>query len=112
MNMETREEGGVLYVRPGCRRIDLSVAPELKARLHEFIHAGHRRLALNLADVEFLDSSGLAALISAIKQIGAGGGVALYGAKDTVLGLLRLTRMDSVFAIVADEKEARESLAR
>jgi len=71
------------------------------ARLREVVSAavakGYSRLAVDLADVEFIDSSGLGALISGLKTARlAGGDLRIAAPTDQVKLVLQLTNMERV----------------
>lgn len=105
------KDGGVAVVAPTVRRLDASVAPDFKQQVVRLVEAGDRRLLLDLTGVDFLDSSGLGALVSILKALGGQGTMAVFGAKGAVLSLFKLTRMDKVFAIHPDRAEALARLA-
>lgn len=68
--------------------------------------AGHR-LVIDLSEVELLTSAGIGALILIDRECRLKGGkMALFGLTDELLGLLRMTKLDRVFAIRPDEAEA------
>lgn len=92
-------------------RLDASSAPALKKRIAALIKSGHHRIALDLSDVEFIDSNGLSALVSALRQLQGGGDVVLISPRSTVLSMFRLTRLDRVFRIFTDQAEAVAALA-
>lgn len=54
--------------------VDVLLIPSLARCLDEVIAAGHRRVVLDLAGVEFIDSAGLAAIVRAYKRMGRHGG--------------------------------------
>lgn len=105
-----------LHVRPGP---GATVARILREKVSEFeadiirnealaaIEAGSTRLALDLSEVQLLTSAGLGALITIDRECRARNGrLVLFGVSDQLLGLLRLTRLDRVFAIKPDEAAA------
>ena len=104
------EENGVVVVTPTVRRLDASVAPAFKQAVVTLIEGGERRLVINLAGVEFLDSSGLGALVSILKALGGNGAMAVCGAQGAVLALFKLTRMEKVFTLFATRTEAIASI--
>jgi anti-sigma B factor antagonist len=55
-----------------------------------------------VSEVEFLDSSGLGAVVAARKLLGQGHHLALSGLQPAVEKVLRLTHMDRVFPIYPD----------
>lgn len=99
-------EAAVPVIVPRVKRLDASVAPAFKAQVVDLVGAGERRLVVDLAGVDFLDSSGLGALVSILKALGTQGTMAVCGARGGVLSLFKLTRMDKVFAIDDDRQAA------
>jgi anti-sigma B factor antagonist len=92
-------------------RLDATVAGEFRQGLVDFIHKGHVFLILNLAEVEFIDSSGLGALVSTLKTLGGQGDLVICGVQKPLLVLFELTRLDRVFRLYNDPKEAVEALS-
>ena len=88
-------------------RLDAVVAPYLKLRLKELVAGGHIRLIVDLADVSFIDSSGLAALVSGFRAAReVRGTIKLAGLNEQTMMVFKLTRLDSVFAIHPDAETA------
>lgn len=106
MQFEEKEQGGILIVRPLDNRLDSSEAGDFKDKLHGFIDAGSKNVVLDMSLVEFVDSSGLGAIIACRKKMGTEGELAIAGASDGVVGLFKLTRMDRVFRLFATTDEA------
>ncbi|HEX2545960.1 MAG TPA: STAS domain-containing protein [Ramlibacter sp.] len=100
------EERGVSVFRPTVRRLDASVAPAFKQAAVKAIEAGATRVVLDLGELDFLDSSGLGAMVSILKALGHRGSIAVCNARGAVLSLFQLTRMDKVFTIAASRDEA------
>jgi anti-sigma B factor antagonist len=112
MQIEERNVGQNLVVKPFDKRIDASVAAQFKGSLIECIRAGHTTVILDLSNVEFIDSSGLGAIVSGLKAVGPAGDLVLCGPRDAVMNLFRLTRMNRVFQIFATEDEAIGALSK
>lgn len=111
MEMETKEIDGVLVVKPLEKRIDSSNAPNFKSAMVDFIFQNHTKIALDLSAVDFMDSSGLSALLSTFKTISRKGRLVLFGIGTNVGKLLSITRLDKgVFKIYPDEDSALQSL--
>ena len=70
-----------------------------KERMREVTKAGDQRVVLDLARVQFLDSSGLGAIVAVKKMLGPARPLELSGLTATVEKVFRLTRMDSIFTI-------------
>ncbi len=104
--------GEVMVLRPRERRLDAAMAPALRACLIETIDAGRRKIVLDLAAVDFIDSSGLGAIISALKHLGGDGELAVTNLAEPIRSLFSLTRMDRLFPIYATAEEAAAALAK
>ena len=86
-----------------------SASKQLKEELKSAITEGASSLVLDLASVEFIDSSGLGALISALKSVRtAGGTLALARLSGPVRNILEITRLDRVFDMLLSIEEACE----
>lgn len=110
MQFEERQERGVLIAKPLERRLDAAVIQEFKEHMAGKVHEGHQRIALNMGDVEFMDSSGLAGIISVLRYVGDSGGIVIFGAGFNVLTLLKLTRMDRVIPVLDGVEDALQEL--
>lgn len=110
MRLEEEKKGGILVIRPLEARIDARGAPEFKRRGLELIGQSNKKVLVDLSAVDFVDSSGLGALVSFLKALGREGIVALCSLKGTVREVLKLTRLESVFHIFSDEEEALRAL--
>ena len=87
-------------VLPLKGEIDLHVSPSVTASLNAMIEKNPRRLVVDLSDVTYIDSAGLAALIEAMQKIeGSGGKFLLAGLQETVRSIFEISRLDQVFQI-------------
>ena len=92
--------GEALVARVREPRIDAAVAIRFKDRMRDLLSAhGAGRIVLDLAHVDFLDSSGLGAVVAVMKMAGPDRRLELAGLTPTVAKVFRLTRMDQVFTI-------------
>ena len=87
-------------------RIDASVAIQFKDRMREETENGETRVILDLSRVDFIDSSGLGAIVAAMKQLGTDRRLDLAGLNPNVDKVFRLTRMDTVFTLHRDLSDA------
>ena len=99
MKLETETLGDGVVVRVAEDRIDAAVAIQFKDGMREVTRDIAGRVVVDMSNVNFLDSSGLGAVVAARKQIGAGKELELAGLTPTVEKVFHLTRMDSVFTI-------------
>jgi anti-sigma B factor antagonist len=83
----------------GESRIDAAIAITFKDRMRELCENGPDRIILDMAQVDFIDSSGLGAVVASMKQVGKDKMLELAGLSPTVKKVFQLTRMDTVFTI-------------
>lgn len=80
--------------------VDLSNASTLRDRLIEQVQQGSYRIAVDLGGVEFMDSSGLAVLISGLRRTKEhDGSLILVSPTSSVKRVLTITGLDKVFDI-------------
>jgi anti-sigma B factor antagonist len=87
-------------------RIDAAMAIQFKEDMRAQTGNSPERVILDLSAVEFIDSSGLGAIVAAMKQLGAGRRLDLAGLSPTVEKVFHLTRMDTVFNLFASLDDA------
>jgi anti-sigma B factor antagonist len=112
MQLQQKTTGDVLIVVPLEKRIDAATATEFKERMGHWIDSGNHRIVLNLGEVDFIDSSGLGAIVSGLKKIGTNGNLVICAVRETVMSLFRLTRMNRVFEIFPTEDEAVKAFSK
>lgn len=111
MEIEEKEVGNIGILRPLAKRIDASRINEFKDKIAELIDEGKQFIVLDLSLVEFMDSSGLGAIIGQSKVLKSKkGDLLLCGFTSGVMNLFKLTGMDKIFAIFPDEESALKSL--
>lgn len=93
---ETEAELAVTIEEP---RIDAAIATRFKDRLREIVLRGRKPVRLDMRQVDFMDSSGLGAMIAVRKALPEALPLVLDGLTPNVERVFRLTRMDSVFEI-------------
>lgn len=93
--------------------LDLATAPTLKRRLRNAIDEGWRRVVVDLTDVTFIDSSGIAALVFARRRLeSSGGAIAIVAPSDQQQHVFRLTGLDDVLGVKGSKPEAVAYLGR
>jgi anti-sigma B factor antagonist len=79
----------------------------LRTKIRELVDGGSRRIVLDLADLNYMDSSGLGELIAAHTTVTtAGGEIKLLNLAKRLHDLLKLTKLYTVFETFEDEAEA------
>ncbi|WP_077488067.1 STAS domain-containing protein [Sinomonas mesophila] len=106
MNFEIVDRGGYTALA-GTGRLNMVSAPKLRDVVTEAIGQGHNRLVLDMAGTEFIDSSGLGALVGCLKAARqAGGDLRIANVGSQVQMVLKLTSMDRILTPYASVDEA------
>jgi len=83
------------------------LAPDLKSEFVFFSNEGVRNLILDLADVKYVDSSGLSAILTANRLWKDYGCFVLTGANHpAVKKLIEISRLESILTIIPTNEEA------
>ena len=86
--------------------VDLSWSQQVRRAVLDALSA-HAKVAVDLAKVSYIDSSGIAALVEGFQSArGKGQSFVLIEVSDAVLAVLRLARLDKVFSIHKSIEEA------
>lgn len=91
--------GDALVIELRERRLDAGIALAFKESLRDATQASGSPVILALGHVEFMDSSGLGAIVGAMKLLGPERPLELAALRPAVLKVFRLTRMDTVLRI-------------
>lgn len=85
---------------------DSTRTQELRDRIDQGIEQGAKIILVDLKDVSFMDSSGLGALVTALKTVrSTGGKLCVCSVNEQVKILFELTSMDRVFEIFRDQSD-------
>jgi anti-sigma B factor antagonist len=104
ISAQAPEWPGALIVATG--ELDVQSVPELRACLAEAHDAGHTRIVVDLAEVSFIDSLSLSALVAARQKLPEGGRLAVVAAHEYVLLILQATGLEQVLDVFATRAEA------
>ncbi|PJD97823.1 MAG: anti-anti-sigma factor [Parachlamydia sp.] len=111
MDLEVKTEGSIVLLKPITKNLDASVSTDFKAKVMDLINQGNTCFLLDLSQVDFIDSSGLGAIISILKNLSLNNGnIVICEIKAPILNLFKLTRMDQIFKIYPHQKEAVDFL--
>ncbi|CUH75526.1 STAS domain-containing protein [Tropicibacter naphthalenivorans] len=99
MNFTSRSLDGIEVITVDADRIDAAVAIQFKDRMREEMASASGRMVLDLQHVDFIDSSGLGAIVAVMKLMPQGAKLELAGLTPSVDKVFRMTRMDSIFSI-------------
>lgn len=112
MSLETaqREKEGVVILDCHGRLTVGDSATALRDHLRQLAADGHTRVILNLAGVDYIDSTGLGSLVICFTSLRkAGGGLRLLNVSRRNIELLILTKLATVFELFDDEQSAVNS---
>lgn len=114
MELGITDHGDVRILTVGDERIDAAVAIQFKETVRQTMGDTALRVVLDLSSVTFLDSSGLGAIVAAMKLLGPERKLELAGLQTNVARVFTLTRMDTVFTIhpKAEDALASEGIAK
>lgn len=100
MNLTTIRQNGRTVIRVSEPRVDAHNSAELKDSILRVLETGERDVIVDLGEVDFIDSSGLGALLSGYKNANLHSSTfALAGLTPRVRSLFDLTRLNRVFEI-------------
>jgi anti-anti-sigma factor len=105
-----RAEPGVLVVSAIHGEVDLHNSSTLRTLLLDSLRRWQpKKLILNMALVPYMDSSAIAVLVEVFRELRrTQGRVLLAELQPRVKGLLEIARLDSIFVIAKDERQALE----
>jgi anti-sigma B factor antagonist len=112
MTLKTREVGGATIVDLSGKITLGEGGVTLRDEVRKLLAEGKKKIVLNLAEVNYIDSSGLGELVSAYTAVkNAGGELKLLNLTSKVRDLLVITKLVTVFDVKDDEATAVSSFA-
>lgn len=108
MRLTAREQQGWCVVRVEEDRIDAAGAIAFKEAMRSVTQDGAGPVILDLGQVDFIDSSGLGAIVAVMKHLGSERRLHLAALMPNVDRVFRLTRMDSIFPIHVSVADATD----
>jgi anti-sigma B factor antagonist len=105
-----RESGGVAVV-DFSGKITLGEGSSILRRtVRDLVEQGHRKILLNLSDVDYIDSSGIGELVTAFTMVrNVKGELKLLQLTKRVHDILQITRLFTVFDVQSEEDVALRS---
>lgn len=112
MKMAVHEKSGVSVVDISGKLTLGESTNALRNKMNELAESGSDRILLNMADVTYIDSSGIGELVAAHATVAnAGGDIKLLNLAKRVHDLLKITKLYTVFEVFEDEASAIGSFA-
>jgi anti-sigma B factor antagonist len=106
MNIQKRMAGDVTILSLDGR-LDLTSASALKEASKDVLSSSNKKMVLNLDRVDFINSSGLGALVSILKEVrNSQGSMKLTNLAPYVKEIFDITQLSNIFDIFPDESQA------
>jgi anti-sigma B factor antagonist len=109
MKMTSEVSGDIQIIKVLEKRIDAAAAIQFKDTMRELTAEQENPVVLDLSEVDFVDSSGLGAIVAAMKHLGRERPLHLAGLTPIVSKVFALTRMEKVFKIFSSAADALKS---
>ena len=107
VKMSTRQVGDVTIVDAAGRITLGEAASTFRDTIRDLAASGHKKMLLNLAEISYIDSSGIGELVSGFTSAAnQGGSVKLLNLTKRVQDLLQITKLYTVFEVFDDEAQA------
>jgi anti-sigma B factor antagonist len=113
LEITTREFDRVVVVDVVGKLTTTEGHTQLRDLIHVLSETGHKRFLLNLAGVDYVDSTGMGELVrcfSIVRQ--KGGEMKLLQVNKRVADLLQITRLNTIFEIYTEERVALGAFQR
>lgn len=108
MGVDVREVKGVLVVHPDLKRVTAaSGAEEFRSTIDDAVTKGRLAIALDLAGIEYADSTMIGVLIAAFKSLNQNGGlICAYNVGPELHEFFRQTVLDRLIEVCKSEDDA------
>jgi anti-sigma B factor antagonist len=112
LKINVRESGDVLILDMHGRITMGEEAASLRDTLKEQVDSGRKNILLNLAEVSYIDSSGLGQLVGSFATVTSRGGqLKLLNLQKRLHELMQVTKLITVFEVYTTEGAALRSFA-
>ncbi len=107
MDVQTRKAQAALIIDLKGQ-VDLFSSPKMRSAILDAINSKQvRRVAINLTEVSYIDSSGVASLVEGLQMARSKScRLVLFGMQQGAREVLELARLDKIFDIRMTEQEA------
>jgi anti-sigma B factor antagonist len=113
VSFKTHEKSNNVIVVDCPNRLDANVSPALKKIMTDLNNEKKFKVIVNLSDTDYIDSSGLGAILSRISVSRSNkGDVRIVTKSKSILDLLDITRLNKIIKCYQDVKTAENSFNR
>ena len=112
VKLTTRQVGDVTVIDAAGRITLGEAASTFRDKIRALVAEGQKKILVNLAEVSYIDSSGIGELVSGFTTVTNGGGqLKLVGLSKRIKDLLQITKLYTVFVVYEDEAAAIRSFS-
>lgn len=97
---ELTDDDRHLTIRVQDEKFDITLAPEFRRQVEAEWKATIASVSVDFSSVDFIDSSGVGALVSVHKRIAPSGSLQIQNPGPAVTGVIELLRLHRVFDLV------------
>jgi anti-sigma B factor antagonist len=109
ITVDEMDDGKTVIIR-GPKRIEAAGSGEFRSKMNEVVDRGHYCVVVDLGETEFMDSSGLGAIVSRISVARSrGGDVRLASVSEKVYKILEVTQLDKLLKCYDNVEQALKS---
>jgi anti-sigma B factor antagonist len=113
MTTSTRQVGDVTIVDVSGRIVLGRESSPVRDLIHDLLNNLHKRILLNLGDVDYIDTIGLGSLVGAFTTVRQQGGeLKLLNLAKKVADVIQFTKLYTVFDIMNDEAAGVKSFSQ
>lgn len=105
-------QGDIVIVHVAGDRLDAAASGAFKKAVTDGVRPEAVKVLLDLGAVEFVDSTGLGAIVAIMKRLPSDGALVIIGARQPVRRLLQITGLDRLFRQFSTVEEALAELGR
>lgn len=111
LQFQSRQLGDKSAIIKLIGEADVFTLPAARQEMLKLIEEGVNWLIVDLEGIDYLDSTALGTLVGMLKRVRERSGeLVLVGPKPRIRRLFEITRLEQVFSIYPDEKQAIESI--
>jgi len=112
VTFETKNHGDVTVLSPQGRIVIGDEVTALREKIKELLDGGAKNVLINMANVSYIDSTGVGALVGSFTSIrNQGGQMKLANLGQRVKDILLVTKLLTVFDVYDSEAEGTKSFA-
>jgi anti-sigma B factor antagonist len=107
VRIDSREKNGIIILDLQGKLMGGPDAEVFKSTIHKLIEKGHRKVVVNLHNIDWINSTGMGILISGYTTMRRNGGdLRLLHVSDKIRSILYVTKLNTIFKCFDNEDDA------